>query len=806
MSYYPQFADQVGKALSHQARSQAWLAQRLGLARGTVSRWLSQGTRPESPEMVMRVADVLGIQGAERQALLVATGYGYEVGKVTASAQVETRAERAALFVGVLRLPNHFVGRDELVEELANQLIAGSHLALSAEGLPGVGKTTLAVALAHHPRILDHFHDGVLWAGLGPTPDIMSLLARWGQELGRDISTIDNEHERAELVKNAIGQRHLLLVIDDAWAIEPAEWLRCGGPNCRHLLTTRNQSLAEAFAGPAQVTRVPLLSHAVACQLLAKLAPQLYAAHPAALQELAHAVDGLPLALELLGGYLAAPEYRHFPELHEQALDEMTSAMRRLQLAQQRLGANSSAKLTLQEIIALSLEELPQRAVRAFYALGAFAPKPETFRRAAAEAVTTVNTATIALLIDRNLLEKSERDNLTLHQTLCDVARVGVQPAAIARHESYYLELVNHNREDWQQIAESYGQIKWAWTRMTAERRRLDFVEALEIFQKRRGLWHDARQWVTQGLALAETYGWALERAKLLKKLGAIHVAQGRWEEGVQQYQASIRLFQAQQAREEECVAYNNLGGVYYRQAKWREAMAAYQTCAQLAQEIEDQRRVAHALMGIGNIYHIQDDWENAIQFYQQSLSLIQDEDDRYAKAQILGNLGNVYDKQERWEEALAIYHQSLALFQALGDRQGEAQTFNNLGNVYANQGQLDEAMVLHQKSLTIFRALEDRHGESQTLNNIGLIYKDQGKWQAAIQMYEADLAICRTLGDRYGESETLTNLGNLYDKLGQKEEAGAYWRQALACVDPGSADYRLLQERLQTAQAAQGK
>ena len=60
------------------------------------------------------------------------------------------------------------------------------YLALAAEGLPGVGKTTLAVALAHHPRILTHFRDGILWAGLGPTPDVMSLLGNWAQELDRD--------------------------------------------------------------------------------------------------------------------------------------------------------------------------------------------------------------------------------------------------------------------------------------------------------------------------------------------------------------------------------------------------------------------------------------------------------------------------------------------------------------------------------------------------------------------------------------------------------------------------------------------
>ena len=66
--------------------------------------------------------------------------------------------------------------------------LAGQSTALSAEGLPGVGKTALAVVLAHHPAVLAHFTDGVLWAGLGPQGDAMSALTAWGNALGVDVT------------------------------------------------------------------------------------------------------------------------------------------------------------------------------------------------------------------------------------------------------------------------------------------------------------------------------------------------------------------------------------------------------------------------------------------------------------------------------------------------------------------------------------------------------------------------------------------------------------------------------------------
>src|SRR5690606_1431229 len=110
--------------------------------------------------------------------------------------------------------PRAFVGRDALVAELVQRLTSGESVALSAEGLPGVGKTTLAVALAHHPAVLAHFKDGVLWAGLGPNADVASIHAAWATTLNVDAAALQDEATARRAIGNAIGQRAFLLVLD----------------------------------------------------------------------------------------------------------------------------------------------------------------------------------------------------------------------------------------------------------------------------------------------------------------------------------------------------------------------------------------------------------------------------------------------------------------------------------------------------------------------------------------------------------------------------------------------------------------
>jgi len=94
-------------------------------------------------------------------------------------------------------MPSLVVGREEALRELKsrlgvadeNQGGARIQILTAMRGLPGVGKTTIAAALAHDPDIGKTFPDGVLWTSLGQKPELLSELATWGRALGTTISS-----------------------------------------------------------------------------------------------------------------------------------------------------------------------------------------------------------------------------------------------------------------------------------------------------------------------------------------------------------------------------------------------------------------------------------------------------------------------------------------------------------------------------------------------------------------------------------------------------------------------------------------
>ncbi|MDX1417351.1 MAG: NB-ARC domain-containing protein, partial [Candidatus Promineifilaceae bacterium] len=160
--------------------------------------------------------------------------------------------EMPQLFFGVPELPRFgLVGREQLLHELLDRLRSGGAVSLAASGQGGVGKTALAAAAAYHPDLLDHFSDGVLWASVGPGGDALLELGRWAEVLKLDPPQFPAPADLKRAVKNAIGRRKLLLVLDDIWEDDHADLLRCGGPFCAHLLTTRKNHIAHTFAGGA---------------------------------------------------------------------------------------------------------------------------------------------------------------------------------------------------------------------------------------------------------------------------------------------------------------------------------------------------------------------------------------------------------------------------------------------------------------------------------------------------------------------------------------------------------------------------
>lgn len=320
------------------------------------------------------------------------------------------------------------VGRQNLLDDLVAQVCVGKHIALS--GLPGVGKTALAVTLVHHPSVLATFSDGVLWVGLGPRPDVLEQLSRWETLLGLPSgeTAIERAVEaRTFALRASIGKRRLVLVIDDAWELESALLFKVGGPNCVVIATTRFPRVALGIAHDGAYV-VHELDTDDGLALLALLAPEVVTHDVRAAQTLVQEVGGLPLALTLLGKYLQMQSHSGQPRRLQAALARLRSSPQRLHVSEPQAPMErspslaSGTPLSLQSAIAVSDQQLDERERSVLRALSVFPAKPNSFSEEAALAVSQAPVEALDILSDAGLLESSGAGRYMLHQTIADYA------------------------------------------------------------------------------------------------------------------------------------------------------------------------------------------------------------------------------------------------------------------------------------------------------------------------------------------------------------------------------------------------
>src|SRR5581483_6045666 len=272
------------------------------------------------------------------------------------------------------------VGRACLFSQLKLHLDGQHGPALAALcGLPGVGKTALAVSLAHAYDVQRYFSDGILWASLGPDANLLEELRRWGSILEIEESWLadpESIEDWTRALHARIGTRRMLLIIDDAWSCEDALAFKIGGPNCAYLLTTRIPAVALLFAG-THTCLVHSLGEEESLRLLARFVPELLAQEAASIRELVRRAGGLPLALEMLGVHLQIQVGTGQPRRWRTAIERLKQPEALLHLSMPRApldlerqkGLPASVPLSLQTTIELSYFRLDGNAQQALLAL-----------------------------------------------------------------------------------------------------------------------------------------------------------------------------------------------------------------------------------------------------------------------------------------------------------------------------------------------------------------------------------------------------------------------------------------------------
>ena len=803
------------RAREQRGWAQAHVAREVGTDARTISRW-ERGVTSPSPhfrtqlcELFQSDASTLGFLEANDEALQLLPY------KPEFALRLPLQPLQDPFSPRFLLPHDSFIGRETLLHDVLDRLQPGGVCAL--HGLPGVGKTTVAQALAHHPETLRLFPDGVLWMSLGPEPDLSRAFAHWGDVLDLPEAVRTKEHsvqEWSHLLRERIGHRRLLLVIDDVWALETALPFLVGGPGCTHLVTTRFPSIALDLSGDLPI-HVPELTNIQSFHLLTTLVPALLQREHDEMHLLLDRAGGLPLALLLLGKYLRSHAYSGQPRRLSQALRTLSEETVQWSLTMPFSSLRPQTLLTstsvwsLETVIGVSEAHLPTEAQHALRALSVLPAKPHHFSEASALAVMGQGTTVLDILYDTGFVESASSGWYCMHQTIAAYGRMHLHDQTpwsnLVQHA---LQLSELEKEDYPLLEQEHLMLLSALEATATQgwtEHQVQLTRQLRRFWLLQGHHALARQHLTAALPLTQQLGNLREEGWMRHMLGILTDMQSHTQEAQHLFEEGLALARSLIEPDQylEGAALNSLGVVLVKQGKLHQAQGTYEEALRLARMLERSDEMSMSLGNIGTIALSQGRVQEAKNAFLEGLALVADTN-ASQRAQLWIHLGSLSTFMGQDEEAFTAYHHAQ---EATDGPFIQCQVYLGLGTLARRSGNSEEAERWLQKGQALAHEIGVEEVRIEALASRAELAQEQGELERAEALFEEALTEAQRLGYHLETALIQTQRGMLRLTQGRIEEAANLFALAATPLhgEETALEAEIVYGRSQVA-AAQGR
>ena len=666
------------------------------------------------------------------------------------------------------------VARDDELAALRRLLAPGGPRLVTLVGVRGVGKTRLALRVAH--ELTGPLDARVAWIGLDAVTDLALAVPTLAALYG-----VQEERGRAmlERLRDAVGERRALVVLDTvehlvAGASVLARMLEAV-PALTILATSRvplgvggeRTFSVEPLRTPARGVQDPeaLLANPAVSLLAARVAdvrPEgpATAATAQAYAAIARRLDGIPLAIELAAAALRTLE-------PHQLADRLEGTVGSLEAIDATLPAR---RRSLRATMDWTHELLPEALARMVRRLSVLA-SPFDVSTAA---------ALLAAGEQRGLapLELEVAEALHALNRAYLLRRVDEAPDGAPRYEM--LRTVRADARDRLERTGEHLAMRWAHAYHVlavaedAERELPTEREADALARLDRV--HDD---------LGAAIDWAIERGdgefavRLTGALAEFWRSRGHLTEGRIRLQTALAWgTSATSARRRK--ALRGAGILASYQGDYRHARALLTEALALAREAGDDEATAATLNWLGTNAYGAGDLDAAERFIAEALAMRRALGEPGAIAASLNALGGIHHFRGELDRALAVFQESLALKQMLGNPNGIAVAVTNIGLVERDVGHPERAANLFEQALDIWQRTGDRQRGAVGLHNAALVDFDMGRLETAERSLRDVVAIMRELNDRTGIAYALADLSRVLVVSGRLDDAEDAVRSSL--------------------------
>lgn len=736
-------------------------------------------------------------------------------------------------------LPTHatsFVGRQSELDDISKLLAESSCQLLTLVGLGGVGKTRLAIEIAH--RVQNLFPDGVYFVPLQPLQNPNQIIQAILHELNLETDRDPHTH-----LLSYLSERQLLLVLDNFEHL--IEGINLLGEilnntvKVKIMVTSRESlQLQEEWIRQIYGLHYPddmassMNGHFDAVQLFKERAQQLradldsYTQYPY-IVNICQLVEGLPLAIEMAASWLSVLTCQDVVDRIEHG--RLDSRLRNIPERHRSMSA----------VFEQTWELLTDEERDVFCKLSVFA---DGFRKEAAEVITQATPHMLATLVDKSLLQLDASGRYNLHELLRQFGMEKLdkhsqkKAAVLDAHCDYYTAFLIERKDRFraqdssevmEELSKEIDNIRFAWEHVIDSNKTLimretiwcltEYYEIQNWYREgdymlrkvvdalktkdvtgtrgialglalvgRGNLLHylgrldEAKVLIREGVSILKHRDAFAETAHALSLLGRCAWMTGDFEIANQAYRDSITLAEDTGDLVTLGFGYLNLSMIAVIEGNFQQSTQLKQTALATFQQINHQLGIGIILCIKGEEQYLLGYYEQAKDFVLRASKIFIELDNQWHLSNCSENMGHIMFALGDYTNAVYHLSEAMRLAQEINDPRRITYCHVNLGDVLYAYGKIHEANQHYSNGLTLARETHQRLQEAWSLRGLGAIAYHDANYDLARQYSSDSLNICREIGWKIGVIKALNLLGLTASRRGEMGSAGAYFVEAL--------------------------
>lgn len=602
----------------------------------------------------------------------------------------------------------HFLGRTRELKELRSDIERAGLDTLSGRktprarvlliaGRPGSGRTALAEELVR--QVADRYPDGVLRVRLSESDGTPVPVGRAARELltALELPTPAGaaEDDLTAALRDALADRRVLLLLDDAADAEQVDALLPDAPDCLVVAVSSGPLTGISDVRPCTLGGLDTKS---GLELLTRYTGSVrITVDPRAAEGLVEECQGQPAALTLAGGWLAARPKAAVSDLAKQL----------------RSDGNEGAPLS--RVFRLTHGLLPAPAARILRLL-ALAPAglvdPHTASALAGCSVGTAHTTLddfVALGLLRSVDSPLPQYEVPgcLYPLFKALAHTHERPAELQLARARMLERTVRLLQSCRAITETDDP--------EAREKLQDMPRALRFPTPRAAAdWLRIRRpslLAAARLAVADGEVDTLARRLMSQLVRALVAHVGTQAAAPDLYDIHGLVLDVAERRglhRERAAALLNLADVDARTGRTADALARYRAALDAGREANDPYATGRAMESVGGAHLELGDYDRAADWFGRALAQRLARDERVEAARLYGRIAAAHTYAGRYGEAQRAWRAALAGYRRAGDVAAHARALSELARVQEYAGRPEESLRTCQEAVEWARRAED--------------------------------------------------------------------------------------------------